>query len=143
MNKSAIFDKSMKYRYSLSKEWDQHKDKVVFIMLNPSIADDEEEDKTTRRCIYFAEKFGYGSLEIVNLFAYITPYPRDLKKLEKNEAIGNENYKYINRALISASMIIAAWGENATIHQRHQDIEQFTKPFEIYSLGSLTKEGHP
>ena len=122
MKRSAFFDGN--YRYLLRREWDDSKGKLVFIMLNPSLADDKEDDPTTKRCIYFAKKFGYGSLEIVNLFAHITPYPRDLRTLNKNDAIGSENDNYIISALNSANKIIAAWGENGKIHKRNKEILQ-------------------
>lgn len=143
MKRSAIFDKDMKYRYSLKREWDSAKDKVVFILLNPSLADDKEDDRTTKRCINFAKKFGYGSLEIVNLFAYITPYYKEIKDLDKGEAIGGENRNYLIRALNSASKIIAAWGENGTIHQRHKEIEELLNGYDIDCLGDTNRDGYP
>lgn len=143
MKRTAIFDEHLKYRYSLTREWDESKGKVVFIMLNPSLADDKDDDRTTLKSIKFANKFGYGSLEIVNLFAYITPNYRELKNLDRMEAIGNKNQNYLIRALNSADKIIAAWGENGTIHQRHKEIDRFIDGYDIDCLGTLTKQGHP
>lgn len=143
MKRSAIFDEHMKYRYSLTRDWNEKGPKVVFIMLNPSLANEKEDNRTTKRIINFAKKFGYGSLEVVNLFAYITPKYIELKELEKSEAIGRENYKYLIRALNSADKIIAAWGENGTIHQRHEEIVQIIDGYDIDSLGSPTRDGHP
>ncbi|MED3824520.1 DUF1643 domain-containing protein [Priestia flexa] len=71
MKKDAIVDKDLKYRYSLTRVGDEGKEKVTFIMLNPSVADSNVDDATTKRCIIFAQKFGFGSLETVNLFSYI------------------------------------------------------------------------
>ena len=47
-----------KYRYSLVREWNKNKGKVLFIMLNPSTADDKEDDKTIIRCINFTKGLG-------------------------------------------------------------------------------------
>ena len=143
MKRSAIFDEYRKYRYSLTRDWNEKGPKVVFIMLNPSLANDKEDDRTTKRIINFAKKFGYGSLDVVNLFAYITPKYKELKDLEKSEAIGRENYKYLIRALNSADKIIAAWGENCTIHQRDIEIDQLLDGYDIDSLGPLTRDGYP
>lgn len=112
-------------------------------MLNPSLADGNKDDPTTKRCIYFAKKIGYGSLEIVNLFSYITPYPSDLKALDKNIAIGNENYNYFVKALNSAEKIIAAWGENGTIHKRHKEIEEVIDGYDIDCFGTVKSNGQP
>ncbi|MDE5416277.1 DUF1643 domain-containing protein [Alkalihalobacillus sp. MEB203] len=115
---------------------------VVFVMLNPSTANAEEDDTTTKRCIKFAQKWGCGSLEIVNLFAYRATKYEELKYLPKADAIGPENEKYLTRALDSASLIVIAWGENCTIHQRHKDIPNLFAGYDLYCLGQ-TKQGFP
>ena len=52
-------------------------------MLNPSRADGSVNDPTITRCINFAKSWGYGRLEVVNLFAYRTPKPSLLKQAVK------------------------------------------------------------
>ncbi|MBO2945644.1 DUF1643 domain-containing protein [Paenibacillus sp. F411] len=69
MKMDAIFDSTRKYRYLLSREWDTLLPRVLYVMLNPSTANHEEEDQTSKQCLYFAKKFGFGSLEVVNLYA--------------------------------------------------------------------------
>ena len=66
----AIFDRTGMYRYSLWREWYADSPPVAFIMLNPSTADDRKDDPTIRRSIGFAHAWGFGALEVVNLFAY-------------------------------------------------------------------------
>ena len=39
-----------KYRYQLWRKWDEGKKCLVFIMLNPSTADAENNDPTITRC---------------------------------------------------------------------------------------------
>ena len=51
MKQEAVISKCRKYRYSLSREWNKDKEKVLFIMLNPSKADDKIDDPTVKRCI--------------------------------------------------------------------------------------------
>ena len=46
MTQDAVISKCSKYRYSLSRQWNKEKDKVLFIMLNPSKADDKIDDPT-------------------------------------------------------------------------------------------------
>ncbi|MCL6576102.1 DUF1643 domain-containing protein [Kyrpidia sp.] len=84
------------YRYSLTREWDASKPRVVFIMLNPSTADDDQDDNSVKRCIGFAKKWGFGSLEVVNLFAYRTPNPEKLSQVE--DPVGMENREHIGCA---------------------------------------------
>ena len=81
--KMATISKDGLYRYNLKRIMPMlfEDRKVVFCMLNPSTADANKDDPTLRRCIGFANKFGYSSLEIVNLYAYRSPNPKDLWKV--------------------------------------------------------------
>ncbi|WP_226036120.1 DUF1643 domain-containing protein [Aquibacillus saliphilus] len=135
------------YRYCLTRVLDNKNNKrVVFWMLNPSTADENKNDQTLKRCIYFAKRENCGILEVVNLFAYIATDPNKLKKISREEAIGEENLKYITHALEAASIIIVAWGKNGTIKKGYKEpvvtrlLEVFSK--KTYCFGK-TKDGHP
>ena len=77
--KRAILSKNRLYRYILWREWDSSKDTCVFIGLNPSTADENEDDPTLRRCVTFAKDWGYAKCVIVNLLAYRTTKSEELK----------------------------------------------------------------
>ena len=47
-------------------------------MLNPSKADDQFDDKTIKRLIFFTKKFGFGGFYVGNLYPKITPYVNEL-----------------------------------------------------------------
>ena len=70
MEKRAIISECNRYRYQLHRTWDKEKDKVLFIMLNPSTADSDNDDLTTIRCINYAKKWGYGGLMIGNIYPF-------------------------------------------------------------------------
>jgi hypothetical protein len=106
VNKHAVMDGP--YRYSLVREWEEGRPRVLFIMLNPSTADDAEDDNTIRRCIGFARRWGFGSLEVVNLFAYRAANPSDLRKVA--DPIGPENQTHILSAIRRANRVVVAWG---------------------------------
>src|SRR5690242_15488046 len=84
----AIFDSSGRYRYSLWRAWSPYHARIVFILLNPSTADEHKHDPTIRRCISFARTWNFGTIEVVNLFAYRATDYRELFKA--NEPIGAE-----------------------------------------------------
>ncbi|WHX25113.1 DUF1643 domain-containing protein [Virgibacillus halodenitrificans] len=141
--RGAIIEQDEKYRYSLWRVWDEELPRVLFIMLNPSTADSKEDDPTLRRCINFASKWGYGSLEVVNLFAYRTPNPKKL--FEIPDPIGEKNDEYIEKALERSEKIILAWGTKGNLFSRDQEVlkllkKQSNKP--LYAL-ELTKNGFP
>ena len=114
---------------------------VSFIMLNPSRADARINDPTITRCINFAKFWGYERLEVVNLFAYRTPYPSLLKQAA--EPIGRDNDRYIIESAEKSDRVILAWGNNGTWQQQDSYVLKLLKNYHnLYSLG-ITKRGCP
>jgi hypothetical protein len=116
MKKSAIISDCKKYRYELHREWNEDKGKVLFIMLNPSTADTNNNDLTTTRCINFAEKWGYGGIMIGNIYPFRAKRPKDLKKW-LGEGDDFEFWQMLNEEAVEemaqqADMIVCAWGCN-------------------------------
>ncbi len=108
MNGGATFDGTGTYRYHLWREWDPGLPAVTFVMLNPSTADAEQDDPTTRRCIGFARSWGYGRLEVVNLFAYRATSPRELAGV--TDPVGPANPRWLCDSLDGADAVVVAWG---------------------------------
>lgn len=65
-----MFDQTLRYRYTLWRQWDPHGPVINFIMLNPSTADAMQDDPTVTRCIHYAQQWGFGALMVTNIFAY-------------------------------------------------------------------------
>lgn len=110
MERSAVFSPDLQYRYRLSRRWAQG-DALPFVLLNPSRAGAELDDPTTRRCIGFARRLGYGALELVNLYAFIATNPQDLRKA--GYPVGPDNDMHIEAACRGAPQAVCAWGSNA------------------------------
>lgn len=110
MIKHATISPCGKYRYWLERRWDESKDYLNFIMLNPSTADAEQDDPTIRKCIGFAKNMGYGGIHVTNLFAYRATDPSDLAKCPS--PIGPDNGNFIEAGILSAPVTICAWGSN-------------------------------
>ena len=142
MKKGAVIDKTGLYRYSLWREWDIHKSKIVFIMLNPSKADASIDDPTLRRCISFAKFWDYGSLIVVNLFAFRSASPLELKKVD--DPVGKQNDRYLKKAIKSADRVVVAWGNNGKLMQRDHFVLELLSKHNIqpHCLG-VTQGGHP
>jgi len=120
IKKSAVFSKCRKYRYSLTRSWNSADGYVLFIGLNPSIADETIDDPTLTRCINFAKDWGYGGLIMVNLFAYMSTYPIDLKKVKL--PIGNNNNKHILKNHQKSQLTVAAWGNDGHFLKRDKEV---------------------
>jgi len=141
--KNAVFDKTRKYRYLLYREWDKTLPRILFIMLNPSDADEILDDKTISRCIYFAKKFKFGSVEIVNLYSLVSKNPKVLK-ITNMDPVGKETDKYILQASKRAKKIVVAWGTGHFFNNRNIVVKNILieNGFEIFCL-KKSKYGHP
>jgi hypothetical protein len=95
------------YRYSLVREWSDA-GRAVWVMLNPSTADETTDDPTIAKITKFSRAWACGSLEVVNLFACRATDPKALKTI--SDPVGPENDKHIAEALDRADVVIAAWG---------------------------------
>lgn len=104
--------RGISYRYTLFRNYLVGEGTCLFIMLNPSTADVSHDDPTVRRCQGFARKWGYGRLEVVNLFAARATDPSEMKKMDN--PIGIDNDAAIVDAVQDAALVICAWGNHGT-----------------------------
>lgn len=138
IKKSADISSCKAYRYALYRTWDESKGYALFIGLNPSTADEVEDDPTIRRCMGFSRAWGYGGLVMVNLFAYRATEPSEMMKYAS--PIGEKNDGYLESLTIQAGIIIAAWGVHGQHMDRASDI--MNRFHDLHCLG-ITKGGHP
>ena len=136
--KSAQFSPCRNYRYALWRWWDKEKAYAMFIGLNPSTADETNDDPTIRRCIGFASDWGYGGLCMTNLFAIRATDPKEMMK--RDRPVGPENNFWLLKLSRQAGIIIAAWGVNGTYRHRNEFVCAMLE--NLKCLG-LTKTGHP
>lgn len=140
IDQSATISADGKYRYILRRCWDNEKPSLAYIMLNPSTADGSQDDPTIRKCVGFAERLGYGSFSIVNLFAYRATDPKELKTIADPEGPGNN--AIIKNVCSAADFVIAAWGVHGGLRKRDTEVIKLLDCVKIYCLG-ITKDGNP
>ena len=109
----AVFDQTRSYRYRLTRLWDDAKPILAWCLLNPSTADASSTDPTLRRVIDFSSRWGYGSVEVVNLFAWRTPAPSGLANASDPVGAGNDGH--IRRAADEADAMVVAWGNHGSV----------------------------
>jgi hypothetical protein len=113
---NCLFSECRRFRYTLTREWDASLSKVAFIGLNPSTADEMQDDPTIRRCIGFAKTWGYGGLLMLNIFAFRATKPADMWKAWKAGVDiigGSRNWTedlQIYALEHKCARVIAAWG---------------------------------
>jgi hypothetical protein len=127
----AIMCASGLYRYRLWRVWGDPTMRCCFLMLNPSTATGvradgkPDNDATIRRCIGFAKAWGYGALDVVNLFAWRSTDPKVLARqpvvtMPRGAAgevprasidyVGRENDAHIREAVEGAELVVFACG---------------------------------
>ncbi|HEM4287187.1 TPA: DUF1643 domain-containing protein [Streptococcus suis] len=138
MKTDAVLSNDRKYRYVLTREWDENLPKVMFIGLNPSTADEIKDDPTIRRCISFAKEWGYGGFYMVNLFAFRSKNPSDLWREEN--PIGIENDDYIKQYVKLSDKVVGCWGEMGSYLNRSKKVLELLD--DVYCL-IINKSGEP
>lgn len=138
MKSSAIISACKKYRYELCRIWDESKPLVLFIGLNPSTADESSEDNTSRVCINYAKKWGYGGLLIGNLFAFRSTDQSAI--FSAADPIGPENDMWLRKLQSQAQLVVCAWTASGSYRDRNKEVLSFIKnPHCLVRL----KSGHP
>lgn len=139
----ATLSPCRRYRYRLWREWGDPAQRVAFVMLNPSTADEQEDDATIRRCIDFAKRWGAGALDVVNLFAWRSTDPADLL-MRSEDIVGEDNNAHILLVGSKATRVVMAWGQHerlgALLPMRALEVEGLlraviTSPRELGTLG--------
>ena len=122
MIRDAIFSKCKTYRYELHRIWDAEGPKIMFLMLNPSTANETIDDRTVSRCINYAQEWGYGGLLIGNLFSYRSRYPEKL--FCPDDPIGPLNNFHLKEMSKRCERVICAWGNSSLIKKLNFDISK-------------------
>ena len=141
VNKNATFSDCRKYRYGLSRTWNGKKKTILFIGLNPSTANEKIDDPTIRRCINYAQNWGYGSLLMVNLFAYRATMPSELKNVKN--PIGNDNDLHIIELSKKADIVVAAWGNEGTLLNRDKEVKKILPNLMCLKINKSGQPSHP
>lgn len=147
MGRGAAVSACETYRYALWRDWpdlfDDGKNRVCWIMLNPSTADDEHDDPTIRRCMGFADAWGYRGIIVLNLFAFRATDPAGL--LYTDDPIGPDNDATIRETLDSSltDIVVCAWGQNAPRERADAVVDIIRSMDKVPHALRLTKSGEP
>jgi len=146
---TATFDDDRTYRYRLSRVWDDTLPRIAWCMLNPSTASAFRLDPTVRRIIGFSRSWGYGAAEVVNLFAWRTTHPKELRT-ETTDPVGPLNDVAIVEAGKAVDVIVAAWGNHGVMQNpltgvsRDEEVKAlFAKKNPSLDYLRLTKKSQP
>ena len=166
----ALFSDCGRYRYRLWRVWDRSAPRVLFVLLNPSTADEINNDPTIERCqrrvVLWNSRLPkykkFGAVELINGSAYRSTKPSELFVLEKKSngdvdaVIGPDNGDSIHRAvhatIASRGLIICGWGRHLaelssgryTLHDvLLESLQQFDYPLGAFKLNEDGTPKHP
>ena len=134
------FSECGQYRYTLRRDFLTGTNKVAFVMLNPSTADAQLDDPTTRRAIAFAQRFDCRQYLAVNLFALRSTDPKGLKAVD--DPVGPKNDEYLLAAAKWADEMIVAWGVGGNYLGCDKQVIEMLNGRHLWCLGR-TMHGHP
>ena len=110
MISKAEFSLDGHFRYSLSRIWENKLPKVLFIMLNPSIANSKKNDPTIRKIISYSKSWGFGGVYVGNIYSNISPYPKDIRLIKFHRE--KKNIESIKKMKEKTELSVFAWGNN-------------------------------
>jgi hypothetical protein len=123
--KFALLSACGKYRYTLARWWrpmltlpDRW---ALWIMLNPSTADDTDDDRTIENIVERTHAWTYPAapdpsfhfrhgvgVHVANLYAFRSTDP--LRLLDAEDPIGPENDEHLQVLIARCQLIVCAWG---------------------------------
>jgi hypothetical protein len=114
----AVFSSCRRWRYLLWRRWDAARPVANFLMLNPSTADERQLDPSCTRARRYAERWGFGTVLITNIFAWRATDPEEMKAAR--DPVGRGNDRAILRAARESALVVCAWG-NHGVHLGRAD----------------------
>lgn len=128
MQRAAIFSRCHRYRYLLSRVWDAEKPACGFVLLNPSTADEKQDDPTIRRVMNFARDWGYGGILLGNLFAFRSTEPANLY-LHDGDPVGKDNDQHLRTIAETTPLVVLAWGVHGKLYGRGDQVLELLEPW--------------
>jgi hypothetical protein len=126
-----IFSDCEVYRYLLWRIWDDSLPRALLLMMNPSTADEVDNDPTVERQVRRVKmwplggcEFQVGGLEVANAFAYRETDSDKLADLHAAgfDLVGPDNDAMIVEAAQRAGVVVCGWGGPGTLGGRDKAV---------------------
>ncbi len=122
VDKGAAFSDCRKYRYTLWRIWQKELPFVMFIGLNPSTANEDENDATIRSVERLSKTNGYGGFYMMNCFPFVSTDPKDLVAIA-DSAEQHMNNTWLMEIKLKCSDVVFAWGSFDVVKELGRDVE--------------------
>ncbi len=140
----CVFSPTRRYRYVWRYTWAPSLKPCVFIGLNPSTADESGPDPTVRRCVRYAQAWGYGQLVMLNLFGLRATDPFVMKTARRPVGPANDDWllRETTDTMRRQGIVVAAWGNHGQHRGRAQAVRELLQSVPLHCL-TLTQSGEP
>jgi hypothetical protein len=135
----ARFNDDRTCRYLLWRHWDSDKPFLMFIGLNPSTANEHQDDATIRSITRITRELGYGGFYMCNCFPLISTDPEVQGLAESGSSI---NDYHMLQAATKCEFVVFAWGNFEIVKRTGRDRELATL-FPGAKVLGLNKAGSP
>ncbi len=117
----ATFSECGRYRQALTRDWTPEgalSRAVLFVGMNPSVADASASDPTCHRELMFARDWGFTRYLKGNVLDWRATSPKDIPQ-DPRKAVSAENLPVLLEMAEAAEVIVMAYGK---LHQRYAGI---------------------
>lgn len=118
------YSEDMTCRWSFERRWSDGP-LICWIGLNPGTGDSDGKPRPTlRRMIWWSERLAGGAVLVVNLFAYRTTHPAELRLARARgvDIVGSRNDAAIDAAVSRADKTVLAWGYRGSLGNRGREV---------------------
>jgi len=143
---NCFFSDCKYYRWSLDLKISLRKKEIIFIGLNPSKTNQTFLDNTTKKIIKICDKYNYGKIKLINLFALISTSPKLLQI--HNDPIGFINNEVIENNINYWSKSIncdlwLGWGNKGTLFNRDVQVCKIINKYISYKKKNFSIKTQP
>ena len=150
MNRSAWLSECNKYRYTLTRTWNDCGLLYAYFGINPSTADANIDDATVKRWIGFTGRNRGKGFVVGNVFAYRATNVKELADVY-DPVGGNSNYTHLKNIISDADVLVPCWGNTKKVPERLRgEIESLkdiildsNKPVKVFGWTKSNDPKHP
>jgi hypothetical protein len=144
----ALFSEDKRYRYVLRRRFrGTHRLLRLCVWMNPSVADDKDDDPTIRVALGYAKRWQDGGIVVINVFDHVETKSRKLPK-DPAARLGPEHWPLIDQAIRGEfghvkREVFCGWGDEAHGPYAMQLLERLRSSGLTPAALQLTKRGAP
>lgn len=135
----ASFSDDRKHRFALWRIWNESLPFVMFIGLNPSTANESDNDPTIRSVCRIAKNNGYGGVYMMNCFSFVSTDPKGI--INNHYSLRWNDYM-LSTIAYKCQDVVFAWGNFDIVRETGRD-KELCEMFPNALALQINKNGSP